>query len=387
MWTHPVWLVGFRPFFTLAFVSGALLPLVWGLAYSGLFDLGSFGLTSFQWHAHEMLYGFGWAVLAGFLLTASKNWLKIRGLHGGGLAFVAGLWIVERVVTVLYFSHPNWSYGGVAFLSSLSVLAVVGYLVSCLIRYRKQDTFQDNFFFVLILPIFLVAKFLLLSRSYYLQGWGLSLGVFRMAFAIMFERTMTQFMKNSHGVELLRKPYLDYPIKTFVFLSIFSVFFPSSWASVVTFGAGALLLIRFFLWSPIMGFKKFEIGIMYIGYLALALHFLLESLRIQGLFPSVGALSVHVFSFLCMGVVIPGMLIRICQGHTGRKLIFTSSDRWAISSIFIASFFRLVLTQIQPSHYQKWILISGLGWMLCFTLIGFRLVPFLFQPRIDGKVH
>jgi uncharacterized protein involved in response to NO len=29
-----------------------------------------------------MFFGFGWAVLGGFLLTASKNWVKIRGYHG-----------------------------------------------------------------------------------------------------------------------------------------------------------------------------------------------------------------------------------------------------------------------------------------------------------------
>lgn len=387
IFNHPIWLVGFRPFFFLALIAGSFLPVIWGLAYGGFLGLSQWGLTSFQWHAHEMLFGFGWAVLAGFLLTASKNWLKIRGMHGTTLAVVATLWVLERIIVFLYFSHRDWPFEGVVFFSSLSILAVVSYLILVLIRYRDQDSFRDNFFFVLGLPVFFMAKILLLSPSYYLVGWGLALGVFRLAFAVMFERTITQFMKNSHGIQLFRKAYLDYPIKILVFLSIFSVFFPEVLAATLMFWAGALLLLRFFLWSPGVGFKKFEIGIMYVGYLALAVHFLLESLRVLGLFVGVGTISIHVFTFLCMGVVIPGMLIRISQGHTGRKLLFTFSDRLAISSIFVASFFRLIMTQVLPEFYQTWILLSGLGWMVCFLLIAIRVTPFLFKERIDGKEH
>ena len=32
---HPLWLVGFRPFFALACLSGMLLPLAWALMFSG----------------------------------------------------------------------------------------------------------------------------------------------------------------------------------------------------------------------------------------------------------------------------------------------------------------------------------------------------------------
>ena len=32
---HPLWLVGFRPFFALACLSGMLLPIAWALMFSG----------------------------------------------------------------------------------------------------------------------------------------------------------------------------------------------------------------------------------------------------------------------------------------------------------------------------------------------------------------
>ena len=99
---HAIWLAGFRPFFLLAALYGAVMPVLWALVFSGYVVLPE-GVNSLQWHVHEMLFGFGGAVLFGFLLTASKNWVKIRGIHGGGLMGLVILWLLERVMIYLPF--------------------------------------------------------------------------------------------------------------------------------------------------------------------------------------------------------------------------------------------------------------------------------------------
>ena len=43
-----------------------------------------------------MFFGFGWAVLGGFLLTATRNWVKIRGYHGLALIYLVIVWLAER---------------------------------------------------------------------------------------------------------------------------------------------------------------------------------------------------------------------------------------------------------------------------------------------------
>jgi uncharacterized protein involved in response to NO len=80
--THPLWLVGFRPFFALACLSGVTCRCLGADVRRRQLPAPTAAFTAIQWHAHEMFFGFGWAMLGGFLLTATKNWVKIRGYHG-----------------------------------------------------------------------------------------------------------------------------------------------------------------------------------------------------------------------------------------------------------------------------------------------------------------
>ena len=72
----PLLQLGFRPFFLLAGISAALFILVWGLFFSSS-SIAGLNVTAYgpvYWHGHEMIFGFVVAVVAGFLLTAVKNW-------------------------------------------------------------------------------------------------------------------------------------------------------------------------------------------------------------------------------------------------------------------------------------------------------------------------
>lgn len=382
----PIWLAGFRPFFTLALISGAIFPILWAFVFSGHLLLPESGLNAIQWHAHEMLFGFGWAVLGGFLLTASKNWVKIRGLHGAPLAIAAGLWIIERV-TVFFGTFNDFPLNMRVALQSPFLIYVVGYVVWSLLRFRKNDTFKDNYFFIIALPLFIFAKYLILSPDTFQQGYHLAVGLFRVAFVVMFERTISQFMKNTFAVEVLKNKFLDTGIKILVLLAAFESFLPQPVATIFLSLSGLLLFIRFCFWHPIISFRKFEIGIMYVGYFGLIIHFIFQAMNTAGILPSVGTLSLHTFTFLCMGLIIPSMLIRISQGHTGRKLIFTKSDKLALYLMGAAGACRLIGTQVWPEFYLTWISLAATGWSLCFAILGFRLIPFLWKPRIDGREH
>lgn len=125
---------------------------------------------------------------------------------------------------------------------------------------------------------------------------------------------------------------------------------------------------------------------MYAGYLGLIVHFVFSFLQISGIW-SAGTTALHIFSILCLGIVIPSMLVRISQGHTGRKPQFFVSDKIAIGFILISALVRLLLPSVFPLQYSTWIMTAGLLWSAAFLLLGIRLLPFLFRARIDGKEH
>ena len=84
---------GFRPFFIGAGVQGTLFIVIWIVAY--VFGWTPIpGMPGLIWHGHEMIFGYTSAVLAGFLLTAARNWTGLPTLHGHPLAALT----LERLV-------------------------------------------------------------------------------------------------------------------------------------------------------------------------------------------------------------------------------------------------------------------------------------------------
>ena len=72
-WRGPAILTyGFRPFFLGAGVWAALAMALWIPMLSGHVSLPS-AFDPVSWHAHEFLFGYLGAVIAGFLLTAVSN--------------------------------------------------------------------------------------------------------------------------------------------------------------------------------------------------------------------------------------------------------------------------------------------------------------------------
>jgi uncharacterized protein involved in response to NO len=66
--------LGFRPFFFGAGITAVLSLLLWLAVLFGMVRAPAY-LPGTNWHAHEMLFGYTAAVVAGFLLTAARNWI------------------------------------------------------------------------------------------------------------------------------------------------------------------------------------------------------------------------------------------------------------------------------------------------------------------------
>ncbi len=84
--------IGFRLFFLGASLHAFFLMLIWGGVLFLGFNIDLDNLSISQWHAHELIFGYAGAVIAGFLLTAVTNWTHEETLTGKPLLVLFSIW-------------------------------------------------------------------------------------------------------------------------------------------------------------------------------------------------------------------------------------------------------------------------------------------------------
>ncbi|MEQ9364535.1 MAG: NnrS family protein, partial [Leptospirales bacterium] len=155
--------LGFRPFFLGAAIAGAGMIPVWVLSFAGLL-VPPTDSAVILWHAHEMVFGFVAAVIAGFLLTASQNWSGRRGLHGGPLAALFALWLAARAFAFLPAGYSIvYSAVDISFFPMLAA-ALWPYLA-------RRDQRKHWIFFALIALLFAANLLFHLETHGLIHGW------------------------------------------------------------------------------------------------------------------------------------------------------------------------------------------------------------------------
>lgn len=382
---HPLWSVGFRPFFILACLAGLALPTWWALIFTGGVPPPlTFALPAVQWHAHEMFYGFGWAVFGGFLLTASKNWLDVRGWHGGALVLLAAAWLFDRLAMSL---GAGWPPALFWLAASLFQVAIVAMLLHTMLPQKVRGGASDNYFFWILLPLFLPAKLLILREAHFAEGWAMTLALFRVVVLIMLERTQVQYMRHAFRAEILRDPRLDMPIKWLALALACAPWLPAPVAGVAEAALALLLIVRFAGWKPWLAFSRLDVGIMYLGYLMIVAQLLVDAAGRFVELPWVGSVAAHLFTVGVLGTIMPAMIVRIAKGHTGREVVFEPADKLVLWIMIAGLAARVVAPQLHPGGYAMWLHLAAGCWLLAFLVLFWRYTPFLLAPRVDGKEH
>jgi uncharacterized protein involved in response to NO len=331
-----------------------------------------------------MFYGFGWAALGGFLLTASKNWVGVRGWHGAALILLVAAWILDRLAMSF---GAGWPPALFWLASSLYQTAIVAMLLWTLVVQRVRGASSDNFYFWIILPLFLPAKLLILQSDTFALGAAMTLALFRVAFLIMLERTQVQFMRGAFRVDILRNPQLDHAIKGLAIVLVCGAWLPAVLNGVLEMLLAALLLLRFAGWHPHKAFTRLDIGIMYLGYLFIVAQLIVAGLAPFVALPWIGSVAVHLFTVGVMGLILPAMIVRISKGHTGRNVVFEPADKFVLWIMIAGLVMRVAAPQLYPAGYLTWLHLSATCWLVAFSLLAWRYLPFLFAPRADGKEH
>ncbi len=207
----PILRLGFRPFFLAAGVFSILAMAIWMANYVFSVEFAFSGVSPGLWHAHEMMFGYVMAVVAGFLLTAIKNWTGEEVLRGKALAFLFLLWLLARLLPLSGFMLPVELIGvvDVAFLFFLTV--------ACLRPVLKVKQYKQ---IGIISKLFLL---MLCNVAYYLglmgviaEGvqWGLYSALYMVIalVLVMMRRVMPMFIQNGidGDIKLKNHAWVDY---------------------------------------------------------------------------------------------------------------------------------------------------------------------------------
>ena len=394
-WRHwPVLSVGFRSWFLLML---AFAPLAmglwaavwvlggWGAAMQGLFAGGQ---LDWRWHAHEMIFGVGVALVAGFLTTAAQNWSGRPAWHPAGLLVVLGLWLAARLAFLVMGADPLGPY----FLSIAAELGIL-FVVARLILLSRQ---WHNLLFVASLAGIVLADALFALQRHDgglagIHGW---LGLLPIVAMLLFiaQRVVPPFSANRLGIPPRRTGrYVAVvlgggPLLLFVVLlaapalpNVVPLLAATIAAGVaVTGGYG---LIRWWhrkvLGEPMLWLLFLGVSIVLVGLAWLAA--VLAGLPAAGLDGPVHALGLGMLAVMAMG-----MMTRVSAGHTGRPIVLPGLFRPVLVVLLGAVGLRLLLP-LGPGLQPAWLAMTAGGMALVYLAMLIVLGPWLVSERADAR--
>jgi uncharacterized protein involved in response to NO len=375
-----LWRFGFRPFYLLASTFASLSIALWAAQFAGL--LSSPYLRGPIWHAHEMVFGFTLAVMAGFLFTAVRNWTSRATPEGPWLAALAALWLAGRVLVLTPYAATA-AVVNVAFPLAVALgigIALVG-----------SKNWHNLLFVGLLVGIAAaeavthLSMFGLVHVSEWL-GIQIALDIILVVITMLGGRVIPMFTANGvPGARPARNRFIERlaPAAMLALLVCDLTPTPSLVVAIVASIGGCAQLARAVLWKPWQTYRVSLVWILHVGYLWIGLHLVLRALRPFDLFPA--SIATHALTVGAIGALTLGMMTRTAKGHTGRALIADSYETGAFVLVSAAAVVRVLCPLAFPERYLDAIVASSVLWSSAFAIYAVRYWPVLTRARIDGK--
>lgn len=378
--------LGFRPFYLAAAIFALVALPVWVGSYTGVWVLGG-ELTPLVWHTHEMFFGFAPAVIAGFLLTAVRNWTGRPTPTGILLAALLGLWIAGRVLMITG-PIPVAAVVDQLFLPALGVAIAVPIWQS-----RNTRNFKV-LAIVLVLAcinaLFHLSYLKVLPSTVLTAAPALALDVIAILLAIISGRVVPAFTNNAiPGANARCDLRIDVvAIGSLILILALDIaalrwsVLESIW--IVVFGIAAVShTIRLALWAPHRTVKNPLLLMLPAAYAWLPVSFALSIFAHLGALPR--AMPMHAFTIGAMSSMMLAMMARSALGHTGRPLSASWAEVSAFAALQLAALVRVFGVLLLPALYRQVVVASGLLWTLAFGIFLIAYWPILTRSRIDGR--
>ncbi len=396
---HPVPLVlseGFRFFFLAGPIFSIVAMGMWlgwlaVHALGGVFTALPFVVPPHEWHAHEMIYGYGAAVMAGFFLTAVPNWTGAEPARAVYIAAIAGLWLAGRLALMFSSAIPPVLVMAV----DVAFVPVLG--IKILLNLMKRPKPQ-NLVFLGLLALMTIGNVLMHL------GWlgavpdgarsGARLGLLTLAalIAILGGRVTPAFTRNAllrdgreDALPVLRTRVDGAGTVLAMALALSAPLgFDERLLAALALAAGIANAVRLQGWrglsvidQPILWSLHLGFAMLVLGYLALAAHWLGA--------PIGEAAALHVIAIGSVGGMTLAVMSRAALGHTGRPLVVARPIAWAYGLIALAALVRSLGQVVMPDRYFTVMMIAGGFWIAALSIFAVIYAPILIRPRADSR--
>lgn len=381
--TSPLWRLGFRPFFLAGSVFALLALPLWWLALQGHLHWQPAG-GWLAWHRHEMLFGFGVAIIAGFLLTAVQAWTGRPGLSGAPLAALALLWLAARLAWLFDAPPP------LLLTLELAFLPVLALVMARLLWVARQ---QRNYPVVLVLLLLAVADTLvmvgLVQGDAALQRRGALAGLWLIVslVGLIGGRVIPFFTQRGLALESeppqvgLDRTLLGGGVVMAVLSGARFGATPQFELALLCFALAAGHLWRLFCWYQRGIWRVPLLWSLHIAYAWLVPGCIGVGLWHAGIIDSQSP-ALHALTVGAMSGAILAMLARVSLGHTGRELVPPAAMRLAFILLNAGALARVFLVPWWPLPALT---LSTLCWVFAFAFFVRHYAPMFWRARVDGR--
>lgn len=378
--------LAFRPFFLLPALLSVTSIIVWLAVLNGIFQWQGKMLIS-NWHGHEMVFGFGTSVVVGFLLTAAQTWTGVRSVHGWKLGLMVALWLIARIsftfaskdaLFLALFCETVWW---------LMAISHLGYMVI------KSGNHRNLVFIPMLSTLcFLDAAVVynVIDNNPVLASHFSYVAIFIITavVTVLGGRVIPFFTSRALNLAPIKPiPLVERILIISMLLTVFcfagGYWFNLSIESSIFFTiTGTCQLLRMQNWqtkktlkTPLLWSLHFSYLAMAIGYIGLGVSYITHLVTFSA--------SLHLITVGTIGSMILSMMSRVSLGHTARTLKSSVWVNISFALLLSAGLARFVLPII--GWPLQGYLVSGIGWIVGFSIFLCYYTPILLKPRVDGQ--
>jgi uncharacterized protein involved in response to NO len=384
--------LGFRPFFFFGALFAAIMIALWVPWFLGFIAVPS-AFPPTAWHAHELLFGFMPAIIAGFLLTAVPNWTGRPPVSGALLAALVALWLAGRIaIAVSTHLNPGWTAAlSVAFPVALAVvvgrdivaadnwrnLKIVVVLLGlaaadALFHYEIWQFGRTKIAHTLAVALTLILLMIVAGRiiPFFTSNWlaknrpggplPSTFGTFDMAVMLLSGAALLGWVS---------LPLLD----------------DMPWARTLIGSAliasGLANIVRQARWTPHRTLAEPLLAILHVAYAFVGLGFLLSGLALLWGDYDFATAGLHAWTVGAIAVMMIAVMTRVSRGHTGRPLTAPIGTVVLYATILVAACARIG-AGLHPELTTILLPIAGLMWIAAFAGFAALYARILMSPRL-----